>query len=265
MQEPDKQTTQPEKVNKPTDKTNLFLGLLCLTLSAAVFALIFAYMNLSTEHTDLNSKYDQLLLSVNQTTVSSTQNANKEISTPKETSYKDFEFTFDNLLDTANGKANAMFNGQMPSDTKLTTISNTNEQSATLTNDRFKLKFVVAERNGLKEYQQYDVVDGTGFGVNGFGKMAFVPTDDSNSQFKLSGEYISMEFNALGGTFETTGECKGVTGVLQAPCGPTELIIQDLGSAAPLFVLNVTCEANTTDDFQICHDIVKSIEFEEVE
>lgn len=261
MEESTNQTSKPTQATKTHDKTNLVLGILCIILCAAVFGLLYMYMNLSSEYQDLNDKYVELTNTVNDNTSKDDKARTTETNN---NSYTDFEFTFNKILDTANGKADIMFNGQMPFGTKLTTFNNDDGQSATLTNDSFKFNVAVAERNGLKEYKQYDEVDGTGFGINGFGKLAFVPTNNSSSKYALSGEYISMEFNAIEGTFETTGECRGVTDVLQAPCGPTELMIQDLGSAAPLFVLNVTCEANTVDDFQTCHDIVKSIEFEEV-
>lgn len=264
------ETQQAESVNtnvsnqkavKPAkDSTNLVLGILCIILCAGIFALLYMYMNLNSEYQDLNDKYDQLVLADN--TTSDDTNTNKEIdmadttdSTESDTNNTTETKSFSFVLSSDTVNSSIKVTGEIPKGFTAKTKTMPGNTGGEISNSEVLITFGLAYEASAQTFPSYSLIK-----TNNFGTLAFVNSQDSfvNEKYELSGRYADV-----GESFDQTQACMSYGEKIDPPCGTEILSLSDNNNNL-IGLIGVTCYTNSKSDFQTCHDIVKSIKFEEV-
>ncbi|MCA9382180.1 hypothetical protein KC660_02105 [Candidatus Dojkabacteria bacterium] len=247
-----------QKAVKPAkDSTNLVLGILCIILCAAVFGLLYMYMNLSSEYQNLNDKYVELTTMVNDTSAQNTDDTNKESDVTEttnpvagnSTTMKNFSFVLSNPGSDA---PDVKFTGKMPANLSVVPHEENTIKSAEILGTNFQMSFFEHYEDFWGTFDSFTEID-----TANLGKLAFVENVGSTANYQYQKKYVSMnEF------FKTEGQCESMGELVNAPCGPNMIYVTENNATKYLFV--VSCNTNSQADFQTCHDIVKSIKFEEV-
>ena len=146
--------------------------------------------------------------------------------------------------------------GTMPQDFSVQTDSSTNPTAAYLSNQQVLLSIGTDSVTIAEKYNTAEEVY-----TKSFGNVFFSIDPIYNIEpYKFSGKYGSPSKD-----FDKNGYCYVYGGQkVEAPCGMNNIGVTDDATKTLKHIFSISCNVNDTADFQTCHDIVKSISWEEV-
>lgn len=238
-------------------KSHLVIVFLIGALFILTMLLGYMYFNLNTKYNDLETMYNQLVTA--NSNANNTQPA-KTVDTDTEDKMDDEDKNVDTnlqafsflLSNPGSDAPDVKFTGKMPANLSVVPHEENTIKSAEILGTNFQMSFFEHYEDFWGTFDSFTEID-----TANLGKLAFVENVGSTANYQYQKKYVSMnEF------FKTEGQCESMGELVNAPCGPNMIYVTENNATKYLFV--VSCNTNSQADFQTCHDIVKSIKFEEV-